>query len=143
MVVLDTDHVSLLERADSREGERLRQRLKAVPPAEQATTIITYEEQTRGWLAFAAKAQKQSLAKQLDAYRRLRQHLDAYCRMLVLPFDERAAVEWQRLRGACPRAGPMDLKIAAIVVAHGATLLSRNLPHFGKVPELKVEDWTS
>jgi tRNA(fMet)-specific endonuclease VapC len=36
----------------------------------------------------------------------------------------------------------MDLKIAAIVLAHDATLLSRNLSDFRKVPGLKVEDWT-
>jgi tRNA(fMet)-specific endonuclease VapC len=36
----------------------------------------------------------------------------------------------------------MDLKIAAIVRARGATLLSRNLVDFRKVPGLKVADWT-
>ena len=40
------------------------------------------------------------------------------------------------------RIGTMDLKIAAIVLAHDATLLSRNLSDFRKVPGLKVEDWT-
>lgn len=37
----------------------------------------------------------------------------------------------------------MDLKIAAIVLSRDETLLSRNLVDFGKIPELKVEDWTS
>ncbi len=37
----------------------------------------------------------------------------------------------------------MDLKIAAIAMSLGATLLSRNLADFKKVPELKVEDWTA
>jgi len=36
----------------------------------------------------------------------------------------------------------MDLKIAAIVLAQNATLLTRNLSDFRKVPRLKVEDWT-
>ncbi len=36
----------------------------------------------------------------------------------------------------------MDLKIAAIVLTHDATLLSKNLSDFRKVPGLKVADWT-
>jgi tRNA(fMet)-specific endonuclease VapC len=36
----------------------------------------------------------------------------------------------------------MDLKIAAIALAHKATLLSRNLRDFSRVPDLKVEDWS-
>lgn len=35
----------------------------------------------------------------------------------------------------------MDLKIAAICIAHDAMLLSRNLVDFEKVPGLRVENW--
>jgi tRNA(fMet)-specific endonuclease VapC len=35
----------------------------------------------------------------------------------------------------------MDLKIASIVLAHNAMLLSRNLRDFQQVPNLRVEDW--
>ena len=41
------------------------------------------------------------------------------------------------------RIGAMDLKIASIALANNATLLSRNLKDFGKVPDLKVEDWAA
>jgi len=36
----------------------------------------------------------------------------------------------------------MDLKIAAITLSHGATLVSRSLADFRRVRELLVEDWT-
>jgi tRNA(fMet)-specific endonuclease VapC len=49
---------------------------------------------------------------------------------------------FQRLRSQRIRIGSFDLKIAAIAIAHDATLLSRNLAVFRKVPGLKVEDWT-
>ena len=35
----------------------------------------------------------------------------------------------------------MDLRIACIVLAHNATLLTANLRDFRKIPDLRVEDW--
>ena len=141
MIVLDTDHISLLQKANNPDGERLRVRLRAVPAEEQATTIISYEEQTRGWLAYLGRGT--SLAHQIDAYRRLGRQLENFCGIRVLAFDERAAVEFQRLRQARIRIGTMDLKIAAIALAQQATLLSRNVRDFRRVPGLQVEDWTA
>jgi tRNA(fMet)-specific endonuclease VapC len=50
MVILDTDHMSLLERFDSAAATRLRARLEVLPEHERVTTIISYEEQFRGWM---------------------------------------------------------------------------------------------
>ena len=141
MVVLDTDHMSLLEWADVRDSTPLRTRLAALPPAEVATTIISYEEQMRGWMAYLARTR--SMTHQVEAYRRLRRQLENYCRIPILAFDEQAAVTLQRLRRARIRIGTMDLKIAAIALSHDATLLSRNLADFRQIPDLRVEDWTS
>ncbi|HMO85378.1 MAG TPA: type II toxin-antitoxin system VapC family toxin [Lacipirellulaceae bacterium] len=140
MLVLDTDHMSLLEwGGDS--SLALRERLADCDPQEVATTIVNYEEQVRGWMAYIARAK--SLSRQVEGYRRLRSHLDNYRQIPVLDFDERAAAAFQRFRGARLKVGTMDLKIAAIVVARGGKLLSRNLRDFAKIPELVVEDWTN
>jgi tRNA(fMet)-specific endonuclease VapC len=140
MVILDTDHMSFFERA-SEEARRLVARLAPLAPADKATTIVTYEEHVRGWLAYLAKAR--TLDQQMDGYGRLRRHLDTYCQIRVLGFDRVAAAQFQRLSRARLRIGTMDLKIAAIVLAHDATLLSRNLSDFRKIEGLKVEDWTA
>ena len=141
MLVLDTDHLSVLERSDQPGSGTLRARLAHLPPPEVVTTIISYEEQMRGWMAYLARTR--SVAHQVEAYRRLLQHLDNYRRIPVLAFDEAAAIVFQRLQRARLRIGAMDLKSAAIVVSRDATLLSRNLADFRQVPGLPVEDWTT
>jgi len=88
MVVLDTDHLSMLERGDQPGAGALRARLAPLPPAEVVTTIISYEEQMRGWMAYLA--QTRAVGYQVEAYRRLLQHLDNYRRIPVLAFDEAA-----------------------------------------------------
>ena len=140
MVILDTDHVSFLEWEQGEEYSRLKSRLDAWPPTEVATTVVSYEEQTRGWLAYMAGARK--LTQQIEAYRRLHRHLQLYCRMQVLDFDEAAAVQSQQLKHLQRRIGLADVRIAAIALTRQALLLSRNLTDFRLVPGLNVEDWT-
>jgi tRNA(fMet)-specific endonuclease VapC len=55
-----------------------------------------------------------------------------------MDFDEPAAVAFQSLVRARVRIGTMDLKIAAVARSLNATLLSRNLKDFRKVPGLRV-----
>ncbi len=141
MYILDTDHVSLLDRADTYEAHRVRFRLAQLSPEERAPTIITYEEQMRGWMAIVAQAR--GLPQQVTAYGNLKRMVDRYRNIEVLEFDDRSADEFQRLRSLKIRVGTMDLKIAAIALSHNATLLTRNLADFQKVPGLKVEDWSA
>ena len=124
MLVLDTDHLSALEWRGSEKAKRLRDRLDRSPET-QVTTIVTYEEQCRGWLAYITRAS--SMEQQIDAYERLANHLKFYLELIVLDFDRLAAEEFQQLRNARIQIGTLDLKIAAITLAHDATLLSRNL----------------
>ena len=141
MVILDTDHMSVLERREQPALGHLLNRLTELSSSEVTTTVISYEEQMRGWMAYLARAR--SMAQQITAYGRLLSHLDNYRRIPVLAFDEAAAIEFQRLRRSRLRMGTMDLKIAAIVLSRDATLLSRNLVDFNQIPDLQVEDWTS
>jgi tRNA(fMet)-specific endonuclease VapC len=139
MLVLDTDHMGLLEWG-SDAGARLRERLANCEESDVATTIISYEEQVRGWMAYIARAR--SLEKQVEAYRRPRNHLENYRQIPVLDFDDAAAKIYQQLRRARTRIGTMDLKIAAIAMSVDATLLSRNQRDFSGVPGVRVEDWS-
>lgn len=139
MYLLDTDNMTLLEQANP-DAIRLKNRIAAVPPDDLATTIISYEEQTRGWLAVSALSRTPQA--QVTAYRRLKRHLQIYSKIAVIDFDERAAAEFMRLKQAKVGIGTMDLKIAAIGLAKDAIVLTRNVQYFSKIPGLKFEDWS-
>lgn len=80
MYILDTDHISVMESAStSAEGQRLRFRLASLRAKERITTIITFEEQVRGWMSYLSQAR--SVAKEGGAYRRLKGVLDRYLKV--------------------------------------------------------------
>jgi tRNA(fMet)-specific endonuclease VapC len=114
--------------------------LAGVDPKQVAATIISYEEQMRGWLSYLAKAQ--TIDKQVEAYSQLKRQLTNYCAIPILEFDRSAAQEFQRLKKLYPRLGTMDLKIAAISLVNQAVLLTRNSSDFGQIAGLNIEDWT-
>ncbi len=62
-----------------------------------------------------------------------------------LPFDDRAADCFGRLRAELQRQGkpigPYDLQIAAIALAHGLTLVTHNTREFSRIEGLKLTDW--
>jgi tRNA(fMet)-specific endonuclease VapC len=140
MFVLDTDCFSLLDFPSGIPTQRLRARLATVPVEDVVTTIITYEEQTRGWFALLAKAR--TISAQVTAYLRLSKHLENYRQWTTLDFDDAAAVQFQRLRSLKLKVATMDLKIAAIVIAQAATLITRNRADFSRIPGLSIEDWS-
>ncbi len=138
MIVLDSDHISILQHQDSSLAEPLQHRLRQ-SLTEIAVTAITLEEQCQGWLGEIHR--RTSGQAQVPYYARLVQLFDFFGDWQVLPFDQAAAVEFERLRSQHRRLGTMDLKIAAIALVQGATLLSRNLRDFEAIAELHVEDW--
>lgn len=120
MLVLDTDHLSLLMWKGSSQSIHLQSLLDNSSDQEVVTTIISYEEQVRGWLALSSKAR---LASQLvEYYRRLNLHLEGFRALEVLEFDRTASAILEDLKRARIRIGTMDLRIAAIVLSRGATL---------------------
>jgi tRNA(fMet)-specific endonuclease VapC len=139
MVVLDTEVISILE-WESPTAEDLRTKLATLGAGEVTTTIISFEEQLRGWMSYLASRKR--IGDQVDGYRRLLRQLRNYCKAAVLPFEERAAGEFQRLRKLRPRTATMDLKIASVVMANDATLWTRNTRDFDGIPGLQVRDWT-
>ena len=140
MIVLDSDHVSVLQHTDSRLANTLQSRLDQSMD-EITVTAISLEEQSRGWLS---EIHRQITAKaQVPYYAHFVQLFEFYAHWRVLGFDNHAATEFDRLRQLKLRVGTMDLKIAAMTIVNDATLLTRNMSDFARIPGLLVEDWLS
>jgi predicted nucleic acid-binding protein len=84
MLVLDTNHLTELERGQAGKGMQLMHRLHHFP-AETATTVITVEEQLAGRIAQIRSHRE--LHDQLVFYRRLQDHVEFFASWLILPFD--------------------------------------------------------
>ncbi len=61
----------------------------------------------------------------------------------VLLLDEQSALVWSKMYNEMKASsiGDLDLFIASIAIANKQTLMTRNLKHFERVPDLKVESW--
>jgi tRNA(fMet)-specific endonuclease VapC len=108
-------------------------RLAVVPAEEQFTTAITLGELLFG----ASKRGSDQLAE------RVRELVGSL--VGILPFDAVAAETYGPLRARLERAGtPLgepDLRIASIALANDLTLVSGNVRHFARVPQLRLENW--
>ena len=141
LVILDTNIVSLLQRRNQPATDRILDKLRLVPIHEQWTTVISFQEQTRGWLAAIHRARSDD--QLLWAYRSLSEMLDKFRNLNVLPFDGEALNTFRDLKSQKWGVGTHDLRIASIALARGAKVITQNVRDFGRVPGLLVEDWTA
>jgi tRNA(fMet)-specific endonuclease VapC len=84
----------------------------------------------------------QQATQLIESYRRLQQHISTFSGIPLLAFDDQAAAQLKALHDSRVRIGTMDRRIAAIALANGATVLTRNTSDFSRVPNLRVEDWS-
>ena len=69
MILLDTDHLSLLQYQTNPRCQELTARMNASTDQQIGTTIISVEEQWRGW--FAVIARTKAVRRQVKAYQEL------------------------------------------------------------------------
>jgi tRNA(fMet)-specific endonuclease VapC len=139
VILLDTDHVNVLKYPEHPRFASLTAQLNTSDDQDIATTVITVEEQMRGWLAWIHQAD--DVHRQVPAYQELLRLLAFFARWQVVSFDAQAASAFQDLRTQRIRIGTMDLKIAAIALVQDALLLSANLRDFQQIPHLRVANW--
>lgn len=138
MILLDTDHFSVLTDARHALHQRLLARLSHLEEP-IAIPAIAVEEQLRAWLAQIHRLG--DVHRQISAYDRLVRLIAVLTEWEIARWTERAADEFVHLRQQRVRIGTQDLKIAALTLVNDALLLSANLRDFERVPNLRVADW--
>jgi tRNA(fMet)-specific endonuclease VapC len=138
MIVVDTDHFSVLADARHELHSQLKERLlAAVEPV--VIPVIAVEEQLRAWLAQIHRVRDSH--RLISPYNRLVRLLDTLSEWEILRWNEAAADAFDELRRARIRVGTQDLRVASLAIVHDARLLSANLRDFERVPGLLVENW--
>jgi tRNA(fMet)-specific endonuclease VapC len=138
--LLDTDHLTILQRETGPEFATLRTRIAQCPPTERAFSIISLHEQVVGCHTYINRARTPE--EVVRGYAMLAQVLHNFASAPVLPFDAAAARVCDALLAQRVRVGTMDLRIAAIALSRGLVVVTRNTGDFGRVPGLQLEDWT-
>lgn len=138
--LLDTDHISILQRESGSEFATLASRVARHAPADLAFSVVSFHEQALGCHTYILRAR--SPAEVVRGYGMFARVIQNFAAAPVLPFDAAAAVAFGDLMSQRLRVGTMDLRIAAIAIARGLVLLTRNVGDFGKVPGLRTENWT-
>ena len=137
MILLDTDRLRVLRGEPSTRRTRLVTRLAAAGGETVGTTIVTVEEQMRGWLAAVAKERK--ARRQVHPYGELARLFEFFADYEIVRFDNAAADLFDTF-GAI-HIGSLDRKIAAIAVVNDALLLTANRRDYEQVPGLRFENW--
>ena len=129
MYALDTNTVIYFFKGMGRVGGQL----LATPPSKVVLPAVVLYELEVG------------IAKSSSAKKR-RAQLDQLLRSIsILPFAREQARASAEIRARLERLGtpigPLDTLIAGTALQAGATLVTRNVEEFGRVPNLSTENW--
>jgi len=78
----------------------------------------------------------------IRGYHQLESLISDYAAAQVVPFGAAADEVFRELKQQKIRVGTMDLRIGAIAIANGMTVLTCNTVDFERIPGLSFEDWT-
>jgi tRNA(fMet)-specific endonuclease VapC len=140
LAILDTDSASLFLSGNVRLINRITQRVPHI-----ATTIITVQELYNGWSGrINDPAEATNLVR---LYGKLLQTTEFLKSIEILAFSELANTYYQNLllenRFLAKKRLEKDVRIAAIALSVGGTVITRNHKDFAQIPNIKIEDWTT
>jgi tRNA(fMet)-specific endonuclease VapC len=137
--ILDTDTASLL----LWKNPNVTRNVQAAG-LDVAISIVTAQELFNGWVVRINSAK--SVDDLLRWYERFSGVVQLCKRVPVLPFDQAASTQLEMLLKANPELAKQrlqkDMRIAAIGLAHNATVVTCNYRDFSLVPGLSIVDWS-
>ncbi|HYV37443.1 MAG TPA: type II toxin-antitoxin system VapC family toxin [Gemmataceae bacterium] len=133
--ILDTDIMTLYQHGHP----RVVHNVLAHPAAQLAIAVISVEEELTGWYTKLRQARKRDQIARV--YQRLASAVPFFARFQILSFTEAAIMRYESLRAVHRNVGKNDLRISAIALENGATVVTRNLRDFKHIAGLAIEDW--
>ncbi len=135
--ILDSDHVSLLL-----EGNTLIQRNIQLFEPQVVTNIVTVQEVFNGWVSLInARA---NIQNPVPLYTKFWHTVEYFKGIPIVNFDDAAHQIYQQLLRENPPLRKTrlqkDMRIAAIALSLGATIVTRNRKDFEQVPGLAIVD---
>ena len=130
--MLDTDICSFIMK---RSNDLLLKRLQKVPVSDVCISVITKSELLFGVEVSPRRRQDEAALVAFLNY------------VEILDFPDKAAPHYAEIRAHLKTLGTMiganDLFIAAHSRSLGLTLVTNNTREFGRVPKLRIENWTT
>ncbi|UJB68125.1 type II toxin-antitoxin system VapC family toxin [Acaryochloris sp. 'Moss Beach'] len=138
--LLDTDHLSILQRQKGEDYRNLSRRMAPHLPSDFVISIVTLHEQILGSHTYISRARNQH--EVIKGYEIMGRILSDFKVLPTIGFDMNASTEYAGLASQRIQLATMDARIAAIALSRQLVLLTRNSRDFSKVSGLIIEDWT-
>lgn len=138
--LLDTDHLSVLQRQTGQDYSNLSTRMAHYSPSDFTISTVTFHEQMLGCHAYVNRAH--NLSDVVKGYEMMTRLVNDFKVLPLVSFDAGAATILTTLQSERIHLARMDARIAAIALFRRLILLTRNHRDFGKVSGLVIEDWT-
>jgi tRNA(fMet)-specific endonuclease VapC len=139
--LLDTDHLSILQRQAGQDYTNLSTRMAHQPLSDFAISIVTFHEQMLGSHTYINRSRNPN--DMVKGYEMMARLVRDFKMLPLVSFDAGAAAALSQLQLQKIQPGKMDARIAAIALSHELILLTRNYQDFSKVMGLVIEDWTA
>jgi len=137
LFILDTDAIT----DDQNAHPILSTKVKNTPREQLFTTSVTVEEQLKGRLAYINR-HRNNPRRSEQGHTALIQTVYYFSKWNIISYSEDADAILRQLQRQRIRIGSQDLRIAAIGLLYGFTVVTRNVRDFVQASNLNIEDWT-